>query len=75
MTAEVSITVKGGPEYDAPWVVIKGSVDDVGQALAHFREAGYFGALKAATQEFKAAPVMVAQEGIQALTHAGPPAK
>ena len=28
---EVSITVKGGPEYDAPWVTFKGSVAGVGK--------------------------------------------
>lgn len=65
MSAEISVTVKGGPEYDAPWVVFKGTVDEVGQSLATFRNLGLFGAVKAATAEFKAAPVTSTAQAVK----------
>lgn len=68
---EVSITVKGGSEYDAPWVTFKGSVAGVGEALAEFRQKGLFGSVKAATEEFKAAPVTTAAQAVKALNEAG----
>lgn len=33
MTAEVSVTIKGGKEHGEPWLVYKGDVADVQQAL------------------------------------------
>jgi hypothetical protein len=71
MPAEISVTVKAGPEYDAPWVVFKGSVEEVGAALANFRQAGLFGSVKAASAEFKAAPVKDAAQAVKALNDAG----
>jgi hypothetical protein len=71
MTAEISVTVKGGPEYDAPWVVFKGTVEEVGQAVADFRFKGMFGSVKAAAAEFKAAPVKDAAQAVKALNDAG----
>jgi hypothetical protein len=53
--AEVSITLKGGPEYDAPWLVIKGdTVDEVGETLKDVRVKGVLAAIQAAGLEFKA---------------------
>lgn len=71
MSAEVSITLKAGPGYDEPWVVFKGDVDEVGKALAAFRQLGLFGSVKAATEEFRAAPVKDAQAAIKVLNGAG----
>lgn len=71
MPAEVSITLKAGPGYDEPWVIFKGSVDEVGTALAQFRQAGLFGSVKAATEEFQAAPVKDAAQAVKALNEAG----
>lgn len=71
MSAEISVTVKGGPEYDAPWVVFKGTVEEVGKSLAEFRRAGLFGSVKAAAAEFKAAPVTTTAQAIEALNAAG----
>lgn len=65
MTAEISVTVKGGPEYDAPWVVFKGTVDEVGKSLADFRNRGLFGAVKAATAEFREAPVTTTAQAVK----------
>jgi hypothetical protein len=71
MDAEISVTVKAGPEYDAPWVVFKGSVNQVGASLAEFRNKGLFGSVKAASAEFKAAPVTNAAQAVKALNDAG----
>lgn len=71
MGAEVSITVKAGPGYDEPWVTFKGNVDEVGHALAHFRHEGLFGSVKAASQEFSAAPATDAKAAIKNLNDAG----
>lgn len=71
MTSEISVTIKGGPEYDAPWVVLKGTVTEVGDSLAEFRQRGLFGAVKAATEEFKAAPVRTTAEAVKVLNDAG----
>ena len=65
MSAEISVTVKGGPEYDAPWVVFKGTVDEVGKSLATFRNLGLFGAVKAATAEFREAPVTSTAQAVR----------
>jgi hypothetical protein len=71
MDAEISVTIKAGPEYDAPWVVFKGHVDQVGASLAEFRNKGLFGSVKAASAEFKAAPVKDAAQAVKALNEAG----
>lgn len=34
MSAEVTLTIKHGRDYDAPWVVFKGDPEDVGVAVA-----------------------------------------
>ena len=71
MSAEVSITIKASGDYDAPWVTFKGDVDEAGKALATFRQLGLFGAVKAASEEFKAAPVTTAAQAVKALNEAG----
>jgi hypothetical protein len=71
MDAEISVTIKAGPEYDAPWVVFKGTVEEVGASLASFRQKGLFGSVKAASAEFKAAPVKDAAQAIDNLNKAG----
>lgn len=71
MAAEVSITLKAGPGYDEPWVTFKGNVNEVGKALAEFRQEGLFGSVKAATDEFKAAPVKDVTTAIRVLKQGG----
>jgi hypothetical protein len=71
MAAEVSVTIKAGPEYDAPWVTFKGAVGEVGDALARFRQMGLFGSVKAASAEFAAAPVTDAAGAVKVLNEAG----
>jgi len=71
MTAEISVTVKAGPGYDAPWVVFKGTVDEVGKSLAEFRNKGLFGIVKAASAEFGEAPVTTTAQAVANLNAAG----
>jgi len=69
---EVSVTLKADADYSAPWVVFKGeTVDEVGEALADFRQRGLFGSVKAAAEEFKAAPVKDAAQAVKVLQDAG----
>lgn len=75
LSAEVSITVKAGPGYDEPWVTFKGNVDEVGRALAEFRQKGLFGSVKAASAEFAAAPVRDAAQAVRNLKEAFPNAE
>lgn len=52
--AKVVITLKGGPEYDAPWLVIHGdTVQEAGDLLGEIRSKGVMAYIQAAAAEFK----------------------
>ena len=53
--SEISVTLKGGPEYAAPWIVVKAeSVDQLGEIMAQIRSKGVLAAVQAAGIEFEA---------------------
>jgi hypothetical protein len=40
MAAEAKVTFKAGPGFEAPWVVLTGTVAEVGQAMAQLTQEG-----------------------------------
>lgn len=69
---EVSVTLKGGPGYDAPWIVFKGdTVDDVSKQVKAAR-GGVFAGVKAAAAEFQSATPATAAEAVRNIQAAMP---
>lgn len=63
MAVEISATLKGGPGYDAPWLVVRvenadhtAAVEELDKALELLREVGAFSAVQTIAGEFKDAP-------------------
>jgi protein gp37 len=63
---EISFTFKGGPGFDAPWVVVKAaSVTEADAVLEELRQVGAFSAVKTMAREFLEAPA-AGVEAVQA---------
>lgn len=63
MAVEISATLKGGPGYDAPWLVVRvehidhaAAVEELDKSLELLREVGAFSAVQTIASEFKDAP-------------------
>jgi hypothetical protein len=72
MSAEISVTLKGGPGYDAPWIVVKGNTTEVDDALTELRKKGAFPAVQTLANEFRNAPVVTVEDAVKAVREAVP---
>lgn len=63
--AEFSVTLKGGPGYEAPWIVARfESVEEMDRELDRLEQAGAFEAIQTLAHQFRNAPVVTSEQAV-----------
>lgn len=71
--AEITVTLKGGPGYEAPWIVVKAdSVNEISSILGELASVGAFEATQTLAHEFRNAKVVTSEAAVATIQDAIP---